>query len=172
MELGDNFTRISLFDLDIDIPGRRLTLYQVQDCSGRFLPWQGGYASLPVTLPDSNALVLPVTLDGTPLRALLDTGASASLVAAPGLFRLGLQPASMAGDPTDQVSGLGPHVITMHRHTFRSLQVGSQMTNNLVILVAPLQLRPIVDMLLGADWLEQRRIWVSFATRQLFVATR
>jgi hypothetical protein len=27
-------------------------------------------------------------------------------------------------------------------------------------------------MLLGADWLAHRRIWVSFATRQLFVATR
>ena len=95
--LGRDF--LSLFDLDLDVPGRRLTLYQVRDCAGRFLPWQGEYAAVPVTLPDENALVVPVTLDATPLRAMLDTGASSSLVAAPGMFRLGLQAASFAGDP-------------------------------------------------------------------------
>jgi hypothetical protein len=36
--------------------------------------------------------------------------------------------------------------------------------------VAPVHLVPIVDMLLGADWLLSRRLWVSFATRQLFMA--
>jgi len=127
---------------------------------------------VPVTLPAGDALVVPVTLDATPLRALLDTGASGSLVAAPGLFRLGLQPASLADDPADQVSGLGPHVMTMHRHVFGALQVGGQTTASPAIWVAPVHLmNPIVDMLLGADWLAGRRIWISFATRQVFVAT-
>jgi hypothetical protein len=166
--LGRDF--MSLFDLDLDVPGRRLTLYQVHDCTGRFLPWQGGYAAVPVTLPAGNALVVPVAVDGTPLRALLDTGASSSLIAAPGLFRLGLQQAALAGDPADQVSGLGPHVVTMHRHAFRSLLVGDQRIDAPVIWVAPVRLTPIVDMLLGADWLTGRRIWISFSTRQLFVA--
>ena len=103
---------------------------------------------------------------------MLDTGASSSLVAAPGLYRLGLQPADFAGDPADQVSGLGPHMVTMYRHTFRSLQVGGQTTGSPVIWVAPVHLTPIVDMLLGADWLAGRRIWISFATQQLFVAAR
>jgi hypothetical protein len=31
---------------------------------------------------------------------------------------------------------------------------------------------PVVDMLLGADWLGARHVWLSFATRQMFVATR
>ncbi len=168
--LGRDF--LSVFDLDIDVPDHRLTLYQVRDCAGRFLPWQGSYAALPVTLAMENAVVMPVTLDATPLRALLDTGASASLIAAPGLFRLGLQPASFEGDPVDQVSGLGSHVVTMHRHTFRSLRVGGQTIDSPVIWVAPIHLTPIVDMLLGADWVAQRRIWISFATQQLFVATR
>jgi Aspartyl protease len=166
--LGRDF--LSLFDLDIDVPNHRLGLYQVHDCAGRFLPWQGGYTALPVTLPAENALIVPVMLDATPLRALLDTGASASLIAAPGLFRLGLQPANFAGDPVDEVSGLGSHVVTMHRHTFRSLRVGGQTADSPVIWVAPIHLTPIVDMLLGADWLADRRVWISFATRQLFVS--
>jgi hypothetical protein len=60
----------------------------------------------------------------------------------------------------------------MHRHTFRSLQVGGQATSDPAIWAAPgVHLTPIVDMLLGSDWLSQRRVWISYATRQLFVAT-
>lgn len=168
--LGRDF--LSLFDLDLDMPGRRLTLYHVQDCSGRFLPWRGDYATVPATFLDQDAVVVPLTLDGTPLHALLDTGASASLVAAPGMFRLGLQPASLAADPADEVAGLGPHMVTMHRHAFHSLRVDDQSIDSPVIWVAPVHLRPIEDMLLGADWLANRRVWISFATRQLFTPAR
>lgn len=167
--LGRDF--LSLFDLDIDVAAHRLTLLQVRSCSGRFLPWSGTYAAVPVTTPAGNAMVVPVTLDGTPLRALLDTGASASLLAAPGIFRTGLRQSSLEGDPADQVSGLGPRTVTMHRHIFRSLQVGGQTIDAPVIWVAPIRLTPIVDMLLGADWVASRRVWISYATRQLFVAT-
>ena len=167
--LGRDF--LSLFDLDLDVPGLRLTLYQVHDCVGRFLPWQGSYASVPVTLLAQNALVVPVTVDGTALRAVLDSGASASLIGAPGLSRLGLPPAGFADDPAEQVSGLGPRTVTMRQHRFRSLKVGNQTVDAPVIWTAPIRLIPIVDMVLGADWLAQRRIWISFSTRQLFVAT-
>ena len=168
--LGRDF--LALFDLDLDVPDRRLTLYQVRGYGGHFLPWQGGYAGVPVSLLDQDAVIVPVTLDGTPLRALLDTGSGSSLVAAPGLFRLGLQLDGFANDPAVQVSGAGAHVVTMHRHMFRSLQVGGQATGAPVIWVAPgVHLTPIVDMLLGADWLAERRVWISYATRQLFVAT-
>jgi hypothetical protein len=41
-----------------------------------------------------------------------------------------------------------------------------------VLWVARAHVIPIVDMLLGADWLGSRRVWLSFATKQMFVATR
>jgi hypothetical protein len=166
--LGRDF--LSLFDLDLDVPGGHLTLYQIQDCAGRFLPWTGSYTAVPVTLPAENALIVPVAVDGTPLRALLDTGATSSLISAPGMYRLGLQQANLGGDPVQQVSGLGTHIVPMHQHVFRSLQVGGQTVASPTIWVAPLRLSPIVDMLLGADWLAGRRVWISFSTRQLFVA--
>jgi Aspartyl protease len=166
--LGRDF--LSVFDLDLNVPDRRLTIYQVHDCAGRFLPWPDGYTAVPVATPAEDALILPVTLDGTPLHALLDTGASGSLLAAPGMFRVGLQAAALSADPSDQVSGLGAHVVTMHQHKFRSLLVGGQKIDGPVIWVAPIRLTPIVDMLLGADWLAARRVWISYATRQLFVA--
>ena len=166
---------LSSFDLDIDLPNQRLTLYQVSGCTGRFLPWTGNYAAMPITVPmvqpsTGTAIVLPVTLDGKPLRATLDSGASASLVASPGMFKLGLSQADLSGDPADRISGLGRHTLTVHRHQFRSLTVGNQTIASPVLWVEPLRLSPIVDMLLGADWLANRHLWISFATRQLFLA--
>jgi hypothetical protein len=85
--LGRDF--LSVFDLAIDMPAQTLTLYDVAGCSGRFLPWPGAYSAVPVQNPMESALVAQVTLDGMPMRALIDTGASSSVVGAPGMVRLG-----------------------------------------------------------------------------------
>lgn len=161
---------LSAFDLDLDMLGNRLTLYQTSGCAGRFLPWGGNYAAIQVSSPAENALVVPVVLDGKPLRALLDTGATSSLLGAPGMFRLGIDLAALQSDPSDLVSGLGPHSVTMRQHRFRSLSVAGQTIDSPVLWVAPVRLTPIVDMLLGADWLAGRQVWISYATRQVFMA--
>jgi predicted aspartyl protease len=164
--LGRDF--LSLFDLDLNFPQQALTLYDVRGCTGRFLPWTEPYLSVAVENPTESALVVPLVLDGVPLRALLDSGASRSLIAAPGMAHLGLSFAQLQGDPSQVVSGLGPHTVTMWQHKFHDLQIGSENVANPVFLVAPIQLQPISDMLLGADWLLGRRVWISYATHQLF----
>lgn len=167
--LGRDF--LSLFDIDLDFSRRMLTLYDVHDCVGRFLPWTEAYLSVPVENPAESALLVPVALDGVPLRALLDSGASHTLVAAPGMARLGLGLERLRGDPSQIVSGMGPHTVTMWQHRFRDLRIGGETFAGPSFLVAPIQLQPISDMLLGADWLMGRRVWISYATNQLF-ATR
>lgn len=166
--LGRDF--LSPFDLDLDLPRHRLTLYEVPDCDTGFLPWMEPYASIPASTPLGAALVVTVMVDGRPLRALVDSGASASLVTAPGMFRLGLTPALLAHDPVGSGRGIGPKLVPMYRHRFSELRVGSEVTRNPVLWVASVRVVPIVDLLLGADWLESRRVWLSFATKQIFVA--
>ena len=83
---------------------------------------------------------------------------------------IGLTVAALANDPRQEVGGLGPRTVVMHRHRFATLQVGSQTMNRPLFWAAPIQLSPIVDMLLGADWLAGKRVWISFATQQVFVA--
>jgi predicted aspartyl protease len=164
--LGRDF--LSLFDLDLDFPRRELTLYDVSGCTGSFLPWTEPYLSVAVENPAESALVVPLAIDGVKLRALLDSGASRSLVAAPGMARLDLGIVKLQGDTSQIVSGLGPHTVTMWQHKFHDLQVGSENFANPMFLVAPVQLQPISDMLLGADWLLGHRVWISYATKQLF----
>ncbi len=168
--LGRDF--LSPFDLDLDLPDGRLALYDVAGCEGRFLPWTMPYASIPTTSPATNALVVQVAVDGRPLRALLDSGASSSLIAAPGMYRLGLSQADLARDPAASGAGVGPNAVAMHLHRFGTLSVGGEAIRNPALWVAPVHIVPIVDMLLGADWLRTRRVWVSFASRQVFMAAR
>lgn len=161
---------LSPFDLQFDIPDHRLTLYDVHECSGQFVPWTGYHAVLPAAMPISKAMVVPVMVDGQRLRALLDTGATSSVILAPGMVRLGLTPETVAHDPGGLVRGIGPHPREMHRHVFRSWQVGPGLERNPTLWVTDVRVfPPIVDALLGADWLlAQRRVWISFATAQVF----
>ena len=168
--LGRDF--LSVFDLDMDLPARTLKLYDVRGCTTGFLPWTTPYATISATMPMGAALVVQAAVDGHPLRALLDTGASASLIAAPGMFRLGLTPQMLTGDPAGSAAGIGPHPIVMRHHRFAELRVGPVETSEPMVWVAPVHIVPIVDMLLGADWLRSRHVWLSFATQQIFVAVK
>jgi hypothetical protein len=58
----------------------------------------------------------------------------------------------------------------MRRHRFGSLQVGPQRIQSPSFWVGPVRLTPIADMILGADFLARRRVWISFASQQVFVA--
>jgi Aspartyl protease len=168
--LGRDF--LSPFDLDMDLPSHKLTLYDVVGCTTGFLPWTMPYAAIPATTPMGAALVVQVLVNGHPMRALLDTGASASLIAAPGMFRLGLTPQMLTNDPGSNGSGVGPNPVFMRHHRFAELRVGPVVTPNPMLWVAPVHIVPIVDMLLGADWLQSQHVWLSFATKQMFVATQ
>ena len=168
--LGRDF--LSPFDLDLDPPSGRMTLYDVRGCDAGFLPWAAPYAAIPAATPMGAALVVQVLVDGRKLRALIDSGASASLITAPGMYRLGLTEELLARDPGGNGSGVGPAPVPMRRHRFAELRVGPEATRDPTLWVAPVRVVPVVDMLLGADWLGSRRVWLSFATKQMFVAGR
>jgi hypothetical protein len=169
--LGRDF--LSPFDLDLDLPARRLTLNDVRGCSTGFLPWTTPYAAIPATTPAGNAMVIDSRLDGRVLRTLVDTGASASLLTASGMFLLGLTPEVLARDYGGNGFGVGATPVPMRLHRFAELRIGPDVSRSPQLWVAPVRnIVPIVDMLLGVDWLHTRRVWLSYATRQFFVAVR
>ena len=165
--LGRDF--LSVYDVELDPATNTVTLYEVTGCVHHFIPWPEGYDSVAVEIPAENALIIPVMLDGVNLRALLDTGASSSLLASSGIARLGLDLGQMAGDPRAVTSGVGPRRVTMSQHVFRALRVGGDVTSNPRLDVAPIRIRPFADLLLGFDWARTRRLWISWSTKQLFV---
>ncbi|HJS86683.1 MAG TPA: retropepsin-like aspartic protease, partial [Acetobacteraceae bacterium] len=145
----------------------RRMLWSVSGCAGRFLPWREPYEAIAALPEYGDALVLPVLADGKSLRALPDTGATETLLGAPGVIRLGLEgPGASAG----AVRGFGTRARPAWEVRLSSLRVGDQVERGVPVLATWLRLYPVVDMLLGADWFSARRVWLSYATKQVFVS--
>ena len=165
--LGADF--LAGFDLDIDLPDHQVTLYRVTGCTGRFLPWQAGYDMIVGVQPFRDVLVIPVELDGRPLRTEIDSGSSIGLLTASGIDRMGLTQDVLAADPAGAMHGVGRFTVSTRRHDFTALRVGAERIAKPAIWAAPVHILPIVDMLLGGDWLRHRRVWMSYATSRVFV---
>ncbi len=162
--LGEDF--LSPFDLDLDVAGGTMTLYDVTGCSGRFLPWRGGYDAVAAWRPVRNVLAVPLRVGGTALQAMLDSGALHSVVTLPGMIQLGL----VAGG-SDAVRGFGPASVAAREQSFASVQVAGLPPAPMDLLIAPVRTLRSIGALLGADWLSGRHVWISWATDQLFVAS-
>jgi hypothetical protein len=161
---------LSSFDLALDGPAHRLTLYGVQGCAGRFLPWTRPYDAIPTIRPVRDMLLVPARIDGQVMLAQIDSGAAGTLVLAPGMERLGLTQGMLDDDQTLTTRGVGPEPLTVRRHRFRSMTVGTETTEAPLIWVSTARALRIVDLLLGVDWLRPRVVWLSYSTTQVFVA--
>ncbi|MBV9735748.1 MAG: clan AA aspartic protease [Acidisphaera sp.] len=157
------------FDVDLDIPRGELTFYAVQDCAGRFLPWDAPYGAVPALRSRYDRFLVSLEVDGTPLSAVLDSGARASVMSEAAAARLDVDAQALAGEPAGSGEGIDRNAMTYHRHRFASVRVGAEVFNDQPIEVAPLRLRE-GDMLLGADFLRTRRVWISYSTGQVFIA--
>lgn len=157
------------FDLDIDLPQLRLTLYTVHGCAGAFLPWSQPYRGATAIPGYRDALVFASSLDTRLLRTIVDTGAGASLLTASGAVRSGFP--TVAHDPYARLSGVGPRRVVARLHRFTILSVAGVTSAAPSLLVTDLLLTPLVDLVLGDDWLRTHRVWLSFATRRVFFAS-
>jgi len=161
---------LAAFDLALDGPAHRLTVYDVQGCTGRFLPWSRPYDAVPTIQPVRDTLMVPVRIDGRVLLGQIDTGAANTLVLAPGMQKLGLTEAMLDDDQAVMTRGVGPDSLTVHRHRFASMAVGDDTVTGPALWVGAVHALRIVDMLLGTDWLRTRVVWLSYATTQVFIA--
>src|ERR1700722_2211960 len=69
------------YDIDIDFGAHKLGLFSQDHCPGKVVYWTSGDVVVaPMHLVNSGHIILPVTLDGQPFDALLDTGSTFSFI--------------------------------------------------------------------------------------------
>jgi predicted aspartyl protease len=159
---------LSDYDLELDLPHRRVRLWHASGCGAADLPWTGPRATIPVQVTAGNRIRLPVTIDGQTLEALLDSGANRNLLQAEAARRAGVSQAALAADGTAIARGIDGGAIALHMHRFGAMTVGGLRIDRPEIGVADFQIQS-ADMLLGADYLRSRRVWIAYRTGQLFV---
>ena len=156
------------FDVELDLPHRRLALYQVEGCSGDYMPWQGPKASVIADIYRRGLVILPAELDGRRITALLDSGANRSVVSATAAARLGFGTSALAQDRAGMALGVDGASLATYDHRFGELRVGGTRYASPTLNVSPLHVT-VADMLLGIDWLRGNRVWISYAARRVTI---
>ena len=100
--------------------------------------------------------------------AVLDTGAQVSSISQRMAERMGLADDHMADDRTVMAHGAAPDQVAVRIHRFREFRVGPTEMQEPVLPVVPMS-SGMGDALLGADFLQGRRVWLSFSTHRVFV---
>jgi predicted aspartyl protease len=159
------------FDIDLDLPGRRMTLYQGQSCAAASPAWSQPYARIAAGRSPSNRLFFPVQLDGRAISALFDSGAQLSVLSTRTALALGVKEAVLARDPPVTVRGADGEQLSAHAHRFFRLEVDGEVIRNPEIDVTEISLNE-ADLVLGIDFLGSRRVWISYGSQQLFLMRR
>lgn len=159
---------LSQYDVEMDFPAKKITFYRVVGCAGRFAPWSENYATIPLTRQGTRVL-MSIDVDGHRLRALVDTGASGMMIKRQAALEAGVTADALAQDSTSSASGAGGTPIDVRIHRFGKMTIGNQTFSNITVNVADIPL-PVADMLLPTAYLKFRKIWISYATNQLFIA--
>jgi predicted aspartyl protease len=164
--LGADF--LSDYEVDLDLPRNRLTLYQKPSCAMTAPPWAQGFTRIAVNRSLHDRLFFPVSLDGRRLAALFDTGAQLTALDAESAAKLGIGAAVLARDPVAKLRGVASEVVVSRAHRFGRLEIGGESVRDPTIVVTRLGLQD-ADLMLGADFLRNRRIWLSYAWHQIFL---
>jgi hypothetical protein len=161
---------LTTFDMDIDVPGGALTLYHRRLCPDVQPPWREPYERVAGVKVLRDRLLIPLELDGVEGMGILDTGAQATTIGLRMATRLGLTPQAMAGDPIVRHHGAGPGSQEARLHQFALLRIGPAAAPEPILSVLPVD-AGVGDALVGEDFIDGRRIWLSFASREVFIAT-
>jgi hypothetical protein len=154
------------FDLDIDVAHQKLTLYRPGSCSPTRPPWEAAQ-SWPITISARQQITFPAILNGHPLTALLDTGAFRGTVSRAAALKVGATAAELQRDFARNTSG--PLGYRFSRQHFNDLSFGGKSYPNTFLDVVDFN-EDGIDMLIGIDYLLQRRVFISYATGMIFVS--
>lgn len=161
---------LSSFDIDLDLPHQQMLLYEKQSCPSA-PPWAGPYTGISTGRSRGEHLFFPVQLDGRGLVAFVDTGAQRTLVSTTAALALGVTEAALARDRLITTRDATAQRLSSHVHRFSQLTVGSEVIRNPEVVVTNVKLRD-ADIVLGVDFLESRRIWLSYGSLRIFLSSR
>ena len=154
--------------LELDLPAGRAVLHDSPACLAAPPPWPAEGIAVEVT--PAGLVILPLRLNGQPARALLDTGAERTVLRQDRIAGFGIPPAALRAPPAGTVFGTGGEAAAFHIHEGATLRLGEGMVAAMPIVIAPLPASLPVDLVLGQDVLGTRRLWLSYAARQLWLA--
>ena len=156
------------YDVELDFIRRHVVLWQVSGCANVMPSWQGTWSSARLTRGAGDLVSLDIQINGKPIRALLDSGAQTTTIDYGTAGQLGLTKVALAASREVVTRGSDGSDLMAHVIRVQDIAVGSTHSADFPLLVSRIHLR-FANMLLGADFLQHRDVWISYAGQQIFL---
>lgn len=166
------------YDIELDFSGGKMNYFSTDHCPGQVVYWPAAaVAVVPIRFGDFQHLVLDVSLDGHPVRAIIDTGAPATtlyMAEAKRIFGIAPEDGDKAFEHVFQkLSFEGLEVSNPHIEIIPD-KTGSKDRNN--DYVTGSRVRRVDDadtagpvMLIGMNILRRLHLYVAFGERKMYV---
>jgi predicted aspartyl protease len=162
---------LSSFDIDLDLPRHRITLYEPGKCGKSGPNWPGQHARIDAGRSPGDHLFFPVLLDNRRITAMIDTGAQRTTLSTTVALALGVTEAALARDRAIKTRGAANEELHSRLHQFARLEIAPLVIRNPEIVVTDLRLRD-ADIVLGMDLLGTRRLWLSYKSFRILLSDR
>ena len=135
-------------------------------------PGTSPYATIKANRSLHDRLFFPVRLDGHAIAALIDTGAQLTALDADSAATFGVTGAALARDPVANLARRGGRNSS---NRARTASRGSKSTARPCATRSSWSTRlglQDADLVLGGDFLRWQRVWLSYASHQIFLERR
>lgn len=160
-------------DLEISLSDKMLKMYSAAGCGDTFLAlWAEGSIDVPF-LPGYKKGSIPrftVKVNGHELKAIIDSGAGASVVELDAARRAGLKLDGPGVTATGATWGVGERKVRLWRAVFDSLAIGTETIGKPELAIMDSEGRADVDVILGADFLRTHRVLFAMSQGKLYLA--
>jgi clan AA aspartic protease (TIGR02281 family) len=183
--LGEDF--FDQVDVEFDLAHNAIRLFQPKGCDGVSLAYwtteEPRIIDIDPIYDLQPRIYITVQINGQPVRAMLDSGAGASVLTRADAARLGVTPATPGVVQVASGTGLGPKQVDSWVGAFDNVVIGTEIINHPHIYFSDLykegtykpigshvtvNASPEQPMLLGADFLRAHRVLVSHAQRKMY----
>jgi tetratricopeptide (TPR) repeat protein/predicted aspartyl protease len=172
--LGANL--LDFADLEIDLAHGKATMFKPEDCRKSALAYwveAGGAYNVADLHPSVNSSdrrsFVDVTINGKTVRALLDSGAAATLLDRRAAERVGIDLHGPGVKPGGRIGGLGEKTYQSWIVPIDSFSVGTETIQHSEMLVMDGNLGDgSTDMILGVDFMLAHHMYIANSQRKLY----
>jgi predicted aspartyl protease len=160
------------YDVEIDYAHDRFNLFSQDHCPGQVVYWtRGSYAQVPMHVDENWHISVPLTMDGKPLNAFIDTGADRSFMTLGTVRDLyGLTPNSPGMEKRENVSINGTRPTTIYHYPFGVLNIEGIAVQHPDIDIMPDSAlgKGAPPLVVGANVLRQLHLYIAYKEQMLY----
>ena len=180
--LGHDF--FAAIDVEFDLPNRAVRLFQPRDCAGTSLAYWSEGRSGEAQLQGNSEMLVSVAVNGRPILAILDSGASVSALTMAEAVRFGVNAKSPGVATAGCSTGIGRPALDYWSAPVESFAIGNEVIRNPTLRIADFTRDTMVsqvggrqaasrfaarpEMILGMDFLRAHRVLVANSQRKVY----